>query len=613
MAERYFTPQEIGEADARKVLDFLNRAGSAREIAETIEIPGELDVGVGVGQRILDRRAALGGAFETLAQVYDVPLVGPERFTEIVRVLTGRVARTGPTGLAEANALRAEIRELRAAVSALQAAGRAGWRVVLRPVQDAGYLGQPLDLLIEVFDGVSGRPKANADLTLATTWGNLQTFVGFGMVAGPVLPLRTDGTGKCRATLRSPFAEQLSRAQQAALETALARLDPAAAAPIDILTSLRNMATAYGRERNSDLRGAVDVHYRIWRSRTADLAVPRAQLNHWHFHTALITALVHPPGDPSAVAAAAARRVRLKDWVGPWLQAYEAVLRDEDRLGAALRNAGGEETDKDVLLDRMLARTHGYVADQRGRAGEVIAQKVAERAIRHYMATDLQTLPLNIRLTLLPTLDIAHRTVRAGGMGTLATVTRVHTDLKKRVDDRIGQLTVTGDLADRLTGIEDRLAAAEIDSTQFQQDYAQFNATYETFTGQYADFSGRYTTFSTQYADFNQRYTEFAADYNAFAREYTDFSQKYSQFTQEAAAIETTTQAAHQEMEHFRTRYDQFASDFQTFATQYNQFRQDYSVVAADIQRFENDFQRFSNDFATFKVDYNRFRTDIVR
>jgi DNA uptake protein ComE-like DNA-binding protein len=45
-------------------------------------------VGVRIAQRILDRRGQLG-TFTDLRQVADVPLVGPERFTEIVTTLSG--------------------------------------------------------------------------------------------------------------------------------------------------------------------------------------------------------------------------------------------------------------------------------------------------------------------------------------------------------------------------------------------------------------------------------------------------------------------------------------------------------------------------------------------
>lgn len=75
-------------ARAGEVLDFLNSAETAEQIAAAVEIPGEPDVGVRIAQRILDRRGQLG-TFTDLRQVADVPLVGPERFTEIVTTLSG--------------------------------------------------------------------------------------------------------------------------------------------------------------------------------------------------------------------------------------------------------------------------------------------------------------------------------------------------------------------------------------------------------------------------------------------------------------------------------------------------------------------------------------------
>jgi len=92
MTEKYIKPEDVSPREAQKVLDFLNAAKTAEEIADAVEIPGERDVGVGVGQHILDRRKDLGN-FTSLQQVYDVPQVGPERFTEIVTTLREREVR----------------------------------------------------------------------------------------------------------------------------------------------------------------------------------------------------------------------------------------------------------------------------------------------------------------------------------------------------------------------------------------------------------------------------------------------------------------------------------------------------------------------------------------
>jgi hypothetical protein len=88
MSESYIKPDDVSSQDAQNVLDFLNNAETADQIAEAVELADERDVGVIVAQHILDRRQALGG-FSNLQQVAEVPQVGPERFTEIIITLRG--------------------------------------------------------------------------------------------------------------------------------------------------------------------------------------------------------------------------------------------------------------------------------------------------------------------------------------------------------------------------------------------------------------------------------------------------------------------------------------------------------------------------------------------
>lgn len=90
MAENHIKPEDVSLQVAQKVLDFLNTAKSAEEIADAVEIPDERDVGIIVAQHILDRRKELS-KFTNLEQVADVRQVGPERFTEIVNTLGGVV------------------------------------------------------------------------------------------------------------------------------------------------------------------------------------------------------------------------------------------------------------------------------------------------------------------------------------------------------------------------------------------------------------------------------------------------------------------------------------------------------------------------------------------
>ncbi len=87
MAERdYIRPKDVPEEEAKRILDFLNGAKTAEEIAEAVEFPGERDIGVKTAQNILTAREKLG-KFTELQQVAEVQQVGPERFTELVTTL----------------------------------------------------------------------------------------------------------------------------------------------------------------------------------------------------------------------------------------------------------------------------------------------------------------------------------------------------------------------------------------------------------------------------------------------------------------------------------------------------------------------------------------------
>jgi hypothetical protein len=81
----YLQPWEVDDIAVENVLDFLNRATTPEEIADAVEIPDERDVGLDTARRILKARPTYG--FSSLNEVADVPQVGRERFTEIVRSL----------------------------------------------------------------------------------------------------------------------------------------------------------------------------------------------------------------------------------------------------------------------------------------------------------------------------------------------------------------------------------------------------------------------------------------------------------------------------------------------------------------------------------------------
>jgi hypothetical protein len=84
--KEYISPKDVSKRQTKKILDFLNSAETAKEIADAVEIPKERDVGINVANNILKARAKVG-KFTSLDQVSRVRQVGPERFTEIVQTL----------------------------------------------------------------------------------------------------------------------------------------------------------------------------------------------------------------------------------------------------------------------------------------------------------------------------------------------------------------------------------------------------------------------------------------------------------------------------------------------------------------------------------------------
>jgi len=84
----YIRPEDVSQTEAVKILAFLNAAKTPEEIAAAVEFPGERDVGVKLAQRILAERNKLG-TFRTLQEVASIRQIGTERFTEIVKAVSG--------------------------------------------------------------------------------------------------------------------------------------------------------------------------------------------------------------------------------------------------------------------------------------------------------------------------------------------------------------------------------------------------------------------------------------------------------------------------------------------------------------------------------------------
>ena len=66
----YLKPEDVSDAQAAIVLEYLNSESDAEAIAARIELEHELDIGVGLARRLIRARDNLGGRFENLQQEF---------------------------------------------------------------------------------------------------------------------------------------------------------------------------------------------------------------------------------------------------------------------------------------------------------------------------------------------------------------------------------------------------------------------------------------------------------------------------------------------------------------------------------------------------------------
>ncbi len=441
--EIYLEPRDITAGDAQKVLDFLNAVTTAEEIATAVEFPGELDVGVRVGARILARRAQLG-KFTSLQQVADVPQVGPERFTEIVVAL----ARVNLTGLATAPIvadLQRQLLELQNALAALRAVVPRA-RVTVQPLVEAPFLGESVPLVVTVVEA-DGEPAVDAAIDLVASWGRLRASDGYSVGEGAALTVRTDIFGRAEAALTPPTSEDLQDVQQAALETSLATLDHSAPTPAEAIDGLLELARQYRWEAASDLRHAVDVYFRDFRPRLLDTVNFRDYLVRWSYLESTVTASAVRT---TSVDGAATLTLRITDWLGAWLETYLALVEEDSDLGGRLTKEAGRTADPGEILQGVQRRVGEFVESQRGVAGAYAAERIAEKSMLGFLDRDVPQLPLEARLELFPALRSGSNTVRQIGATAFRAIEQARGDVRMELRRRVPPTGLGGILGEAL-------------------------------------------------------------------------------------------------------------------------------------------------------------------
>jgi hypothetical protein len=450
MWESYLLPEEVSAKHAREVLDFLNQAPDAATIAEAVEFPRELDVGLRVAQRILNRRAELNG-FRTLDELYAVPYVGPERFTEIVVSLSGARPPRIVGGLD-----RAELTELRNSLELLRSMLQTGVQARLWSLQGMIWLGQTATVLAHVTDA-NGRPLVDQPVTFTTTWGELSVLSGVQTVTGNAVTARTNDVGLVELRLRTRFQAPLSDAQRVALELAVSRLPPAAARPTSASAELNDLVQQYRAPASEDLRESIDAAFREY-GYSVQRAEHRGQaLAQWARVPVSVACFVHDEGDDRGRRhlALVTHTLDVRNWLPAFLSAFEHDMAADGRLAAELQRAPRDVVDADVFLNDVFISVNAFVNTERGELGRTVRTRAAQDELQQFFQTGVAALPENVRLTALGGVREASTTIGQGGLPLFRAVDTTRRDLT-------GTFTLNEDLLSSRVGLlESRAVTTE--------------------------------------------------------------------------------------------------------------------------------------------------------
>ena len=572
MAEIYLTPSDISASDTRIVLAFLNSVQTAEEIATRVEIPNELDIGVRLGQRILDARTQLGGRFTNLQQLMDVPLIGPERFTEVVTEALDKSAldifsrSTRSRELTEVAAIGSQIDTLRNALSELQHLSPNRYRIELKSLDSTPYLGEVIPIRIRVWDRLTRTYKANMPLTIETNWGNLRWAKGLQVKQGAVIKGRTSVMGELVCELYTPTVEPLTVPQQTELSLALGKLTHSADVPSQATESFQRLTALYQHPLNVDLRKAMDIHYKSRQERVAESINQTSSIYQWLYEQALVRVYAHPDeaGEEHTVLALSAITIEYRDWLSPWADVYKNDLVNSQTLQGGLTQALNYSEDEHGVVGHMISSLHSFIAQQNGLLGARISQQAGKEVVTRLLSQDPEFLSSGTKETLYTVLNQAPTTITPASKGSVGIANEVALDVGRNtgIYDMVGGLgNVAGLLDDlqgsygsldsRVGGLDSRLgtleeSTASINFDQLTSDLAAFNSNYATFDQNYQMFDENFEAFENNYSQFNQDFAAFNNDFEIFNTDFDIFTGNFA---------------------NFNTNYGTWQNDFQNFQT----------------------------------------------
>lgn len=481
----YLEPSDLSLVQAQTVLGFLNRATAAEQLARDIEFPDEPDIGVRLGQRLLDARTALGGSFTDIRQVRSVRLIGPERFTEICVAALGLDPRRWVDLFFGGGPMTVRAEE--GLVLSLEAKPQPAW------------LGQPL-MLFATVRSKDGSPRPGVAVTLQTNVGRLSFAFGFTVSEGSVVTAITGADGRAEIRLNTPPDEPLSTEQRAALIDALSRLDVNAPHPLAIEAAFLALADDYARDITYSLRRAIDLYTRQYRPQTVDSLSPGRWRLAWPMLNGVVRADAHPPEGGGTSLTHAVLALSWKNWVGPWVEFLRDALTRQADFEKAFDRIEGPDA-----VNTVVTTAAGFLAGQPGLSREWLGKRVVDNAVRDFITTHTERMPPEEQAANIAQLEFGAREMRPGGLGTY----RVVSQTRLKLDTRIDGLQLLND---------SRFAEITRIEAGVNQRAAEVNANALAVEAARRDVDSRSLVLDQRFTRFDSQLTQFNTDFDTFQR-----------------------------------------------------------------------------------------------
>lgn len=505
-----------------------------------------------------------------------------------------------------------ELRRLQQQVAALEQSATRRHRVTLTPVQPQPWLGQAVSLAVRVTDEGGTQPRVDLPVLVTTNWGQLRVADGYTLQTGASIVARTDLTGTLTVTLLPPLAEELGEPQQRALETLLAQFDPTAPTPQAMLAALNAAVAQYQQGTEQELRAAVDFYFQhFYQPRLATLAA-YDWLQSWQTINATVLALapenLSSSGDTAGealpllaatVQGAAVLPLRFRDWLGPWLQCYTDLAREEVQLRQQFALLTELTQNPDELVTAITELVQTAVRKQNGRTGELLEQQVVSGLVAALLDQDTQGLPVATRVKLITGLPVATDTVRTlggrAGANLAHSATDLRQDLTQQVDSKVGQLSqVQGGLETRLTGVEGSVGGLQ---TVIQSKAERSDLT--TLAGQFIELGKGAQTLTTRLESLQSNFTKVEEAVGGFRGDLDRLREE----VKTGGNLELVTKLQEQ-LADLTTSFQKFDRRFATF--------QEKTVAQLETTLARDEFVRFQDELGQQVAKLSE-RTDAVQ